>query len=497
LHPAVETTPPDLAERSRTCRRQSASEQAAKLDGLGQLCRSRRWPFDIDAITNSSSQLDCRIIHSVERFGGPVMKLGARAHLICCLAWLLCAAFATRAAAQDESVHARITRALEASSELTEVAREEQPNWLWTEHQLFDEQYPLTVDIVAGKDSTPTKVIYFFPGGGTNFHASFFTPHSDNIAHYFREHGYVIVGITPREDNVPAEVKDTRFARGWGMTKHRADVRHVIEAVQRELELPYEVLGHSYGASLALDYGATFSDELARLIILDIYAFDPRTEGQSIRLAQRTYSAYDQLLVLGTYLEAMGASVGNLATWSDAERVADSGFARALVSDRRGNFTNEGLYYYSMIETSAMPGLHSLFSGLKFDWPVHASYLAGTYTLQDNPRDDTFELIHVDKARLKESAAAAGSGLVPAAYSRDYWAAVAGNNTYQIAWANIQCPFLWVNTELGYAAQQYGALAAREAGNTSVEAQVVKGYAHADILLGHNARTEVWPLLVQ
>ncbi|HTU58357.1 MAG TPA: hypothetical protein VMF89_07985, partial [Polyangiales bacterium] len=241
----------------------------------------------------------------------------------------------------------------------------------------------------------------------------------------------------------------------------------------------------------------TFSDELARLIVLDIYTFDPRTEAQSIRQAQRTYAAYNQLLGLGTGLEAMGTGAGNLATWSDAERVADSGFPRSLVSNRRGNFTNEALFYYSLIETSTMPGLHSLLSGLEFDWPLHASYVAGTYTLQDDPAEDTFELTHVDEARLKEAAAEAGSGLVPTAYSRDYWAAVAGNNAYQIAWTDIQCPLLWVNTELGYGEQYYAAAAARDAGNANVQTHVVKGYAHSDILLGNNARSEVWPLLSQ
>ena len=425
------------------------------------------------------------------------MKLDARATLICCLAWLACAALASRAAARDDTAHARIARALEAVGELDELAREQQPQWLWTEHQLFDEQYPLTVDIVSGRDSAPTKVIYFFPGGGTNFHASFFIPHSDNIAHHFRERGYVVVGITPREDNVPAEINDTRFASGWGMTKHRTDVRRVIEAVQRELDLPYEVLGHSYGASLALDYGATFSAELARLIVLDIYTFDPRTEAQSVRQAQRTYSAYVQLLGLGTYLEAMSSGARNLATWSEAERDADSGFPRSLVSDRRGNFTNEALVYYSLIETSTMPGLHSLISGLEFDWPLRSSYVAGAYTLQDNAREDTFELTHVDEARLQEAAAVTGSGLVPASYSRDYWAAVAGHTAYQIAWTNIQCPLLWVNTELGYGEQYYAASAARDAGNMNVQTHVVKGYAHSDILLGRNARTEVWSMLSQ
>jgi pimeloyl-ACP methyl ester carboxylesterase len=411
------------------------------------------------------------------------------------LAWLACASTATTAVAQDDSVNARVTRALQALGDNRELAREEQANWLWTAHQLFDEQYPLTVDIVASKDSNPGKVIYFFPGGGTNFHASFFIPHTDNLAHYFRERGYVVIGITPREDNVPVDLRDTTFAADWGMTKHRTDVRRVIEAVQQELALPYEVLGHSYGASLALDYGATFSGELARLTILDIYAFDPRTQPESIRNAQRTYSAYDQILRFGTYLEAMGSSVGNLSTWSDAERAADSGFPRSYVSNYRGNFTKEGLFYYSMIETSTMPGLHSLLSGLMFDWPVHSSYLAGSYTLRDDPHEDTFVLTHVDEARLVEASAAAGSGLVPTAFSRDYWAAVAGNGAYRLEWANIQCPLQWLNTELGYGEQFYGAVAARAAGNANVHTQVVSGYAHSDMLVGRNARAEVWPVI--
>jgi pimeloyl-ACP methyl ester carboxylesterase len=392
-------------------------------------------------------------------------------------------------------VNARITRALAALGESDELAREEQPAWLWTEQQLFDEQHPLTIDIVASRDSTPTKVIYFFPGGGTNFHASFFTPHSDNVAHYFRERGYVVVGITPREDNVPATVRDTRFAADWGLTKHRADVRRVIEAVQRELALPYAVLGHSYGASLALDYGATFSSELERLIVLDIYAFDPRTEAQSIRDAQRTLTAYNQLIGLGTYLEPLGAGLGDLARWSDAERAADSGFPRSLVSGYRGNFTNESLTYYALIETTTMTGLHSFLSGLTFDWALNKSYFAGAYTLKDDPREDTFSLTHVDETRLVESAAAAGSGMVPAAFSRDYWAAAAGNSVYRLEWANIQCPFLWLNTGLGYGEQYYGAIVARDAGNTNVQTHVVAGYGHSDILLGRNARAEVWPLL--
>lgn len=395
-----------------------------------------------------------------------------------------------------DTVHTRITSALEALGRTSEVARDEQDAWLWTQTQVFDETYPLTVDIVAARGAAPDKLIFFFPGGGTNFHASYFTPHQDNIAHYFREHGYAVVGITPREESVPESAKDQAFAVGWGLAKHRADVRRVIEAVRRALGLPYAVLGHSYGGALALDYGANFSNELERLIILDIYAFDPKTESESIRNAQRTYSAYNQLLALAGYLEAMGGTLGDLATWSEADRKSSSGIPRSLFGSYRGNFTNEGLYYYSMIETARFPGAHSLFTGLNLDWPMHKSIFAGTYTFADDPTADTFALTHVGEDELLQSSAAAGSGLVPAAFSRDYWAAVAGNDAYKLDWTRIQCPLLWLNTELGYGQQFYGALAAREAGNAAVTTHVAGGYGHSDIFLGRDARRDVWPLLI-
>lgn len=125
---------------------------------------------------------------------------------------------------------------------------------------------------------------------------------------------------------------------------------------------------------------------------------------------------------------------------------------------------------------------------------MRASYLAGNYTLRDDPRDDSWALTHVDPAPLQASASAAGSGWVPSAFSRDYWAAVAGHSSYRIAFADISCPLLWINSELGYGEQYYGATLAREAGNTNVHAHVVLGYGHSDLLLGRDARREVWQI---
>jgi pimeloyl-ACP methyl ester carboxylesterase len=407
-------------------------------------------------------------------------------HFLVCLAWLACDA---RASAQS------IVQALEPLGRIEEVAHEEQAGWQWRELALFDETYPLTVDVVASTDAEPSKIVYFFPGGGTNFHAAYFMPHDDNLAHYFREHGYLVIGITPREERVPASVSDQGFAAAWGIAKHRADVRRVIEAVQAKLGLPYEVLGHSYGGSLALDYGATYSGELQRLTILDIYAFGPE-DVASLRNADRTYAAYDQLLRLGVYLEPMGSGLADLATWTDADRQRSSGFPRAWVSDHRGNFTNAGLYYYTLIETATLPGTHTVFSGLASDWPMRQGIFAGSYTFAEDPADDRYALTFVDEARLVSASAAAGSGLVPAAFSRDYWAAVAGSGAYAIDWTAIQCPLTWLNTGLGYGEQFYGAIAARDAGNGAVTTHVAKGYGHSDIFLGRSAREDVWPLLI-
>ena len=102
----------------------------------------------------------------------------------------------------------------------------------------------------------------------------------------------------------------------------------------------------------------------------------------------------------------------------------------------------------------------------------------------------------VSEEVLTEGSSHASRGTIPAAFSRDYCAAAAGSGPYCIDWSAIKCPLTWINTELGYAEQSYGALAARAAGNDHVTTGVVAGYDHTDIFLSRSARTDVWPMLV-
>jgi pimeloyl-ACP methyl ester carboxylesterase len=365
------------------------------------------------------------------------------------------------------------------------------PGWIWTQLEVHDETYPLTVDIVASTASSASKVIYLIPGGGATFEGSYLTPRAENLSQFFLEQGYLVVGITARASTMPATVTNHAFAAGWGLAKHRSDVRSIVERIQPALDLPYEVLGHSYGASIALDYASKHAAEMARVIALDIYSIDPARDPRAIRDASATYAAHVLLLAQGIFLDPAGAALPLFASWSDAERVADSGVPRIALG-YPGNFTNESWFYYTQIYSSQMPSLHTLLTGLTGDWPLIGSMFAGAYRLALDARRDEFSFTNVERSTLLEATTATPNGLFPIALARDYWAVTAGNPAYTIDWAAIACKLVWLNTELGYAAQSHGAALAQQAGNRDVVVDIVPGYGHNDILLGRNARSDAW-----
>jgi hypothetical protein len=90
-------------------------------------------------------------------------------------------------------------------------------DWSWVEVNFYDEKYPLTVDVVGSNFQTVKKVIYLLPGGGVNFRSSFFTPMDNNIAQFLRTKGYLVIGITPREDNVPSVLQQIPSWQGGAL----------------------------------------------------------------------------------------------------------------------------------------------------------------------------------------------------------------------------------------------------------------------------------------
>jgi pimeloyl-ACP methyl ester carboxylesterase len=362
------------------------------------------------------------------------------------------------------------------------------PRWTWIELDLHDEAFPLTVDILASNVLAPRGIVYMLPGGASNFRSSYLTPLEGGLAQYYRRHGYLVVGISPREDHVLDQERDLAFMSQWGMAKHRNDIHAVVTLVQSVSALPFELLGHSYGAASALDYASVYPDELQRVVALDIYSIDPNVDRTSINQARWTYEAYVTLMESGVYADDSYHDFGPLVRSSlmAPDAGADSG-------SRLGTYqyTSKQLLLFGMIYSSVLPGIHTPLTGLPGDWPMAMSTIAGEYFTEDD--NQLFTRTH--PATLRAAAEVLGGGLISMAFARDFWAVAALEPAYKLRWDQITTEVVWLNSELGYGEQTYGAELMRKAGNTRVEVAVIPEYGHADMLWSKTAREDVWQRL--
>jgi pimeloyl-ACP methyl ester carboxylesterase len=375
-------------------------------------------------------------------------------------------------------------------------------NLTWVEIKFYDEQYPLTLNVVSMKRPNPCKVIYLLAASSLNFKSSFFTPIENSLASYLAQQGYLVVGITPREDNVPPEA-DPSVMEKWGMRKHREDVRKIIRLVQANVDKPYQVLGHSLGAIIALDYAGEYADKQFRSVtLLDIPSFDPKQQDYADKMAsaRQALHAYHTLLDANIYEETSVVDYKRLLAVATNYPTFDSKLPRAyVVPGMPGNFTIAGLLHFGLIFTAYMPGLITPYtdSYLPQEWPMVQGNAAGTYVLNDDPLKDTFGLKLSDLDQLGQAAAEVGSGIVPVALLRDYTSSIAELGDYRIHWAGIQEKVLWINGGLGMGYQTYGAELIRSlANNHKVTVAVVPGYGHVDLIYSKTARKDVWSRLL-
>jgi len=367
----------------------------------------------------------------------------------------------------------------------------------WVEADVYagESEHPITVNVLARRRARTTRVIYLLTTSSLNYRSSFFTPMEKGLAYYLATRGYLVVGITPREDNVePGD--DLSVMAGWGMEQHRDDVRTIIKRVQRGVRLPYDVLGHSFGAIVALDYAGHYSEnDFERVMVLDVPSFDPEAQPDMIAKAQLSLWAYDELLATENYVETSLFDLRLLLMANAMFPDADSGQSRAFL-ELPGNFTFAGLLHFSLIYSASMPGVISPLTGLPQEWPMVLGNAAGTYTYAFDPAADTFGLAHMDVNRLLAVAGAMGSGYAPVALARDYTSAIADQELYSVDWAGIDEKVVWVNAGLGMGEQTHGATLIEGAGNEDVRVHVIPGYGHADVILGENAAEDVWELLL-
>ncbi|MFE2130231.1 hypothetical protein [Streptomyces amritsarensis] len=340
---------------------------------------------------------------------------------------------------------------------------------------------PVTVDVVADTARAPEGIAYLLPGGGLNFAAEFFTPGipggrgDRNLAHALRRRGLLVVGVTPREDAAAA----ADVSAAWGLAAHRRDLARVVGALERELGLPYEYVGHSAGAALALDAAShDTSPRLRRVVALDTTG--PYTGDLALRAAD-TRDAYATQLAQGVPLVDPGLAAVIAKAVADPDGVSPVPWP----PDPARRFTHCGLAHFALIRTAALPG--------PANWIYTQGHGAGTYDFGATPAEDRFTLTRTPLATWYAATAALGSGLLPAALMRDLAAVWAGDDdTYRIAWDRITAEVVWINTELGRGDHPRGAELIRAGGNDRVSFSVVAGYGHGDAVWAGAAASDVW-----
>ncbi|WP_327306662.1 hypothetical protein OG730_26990 [Streptomyces sp. NBC_01298] len=337
---------------------------------------------------------------------------------------------------------------------------------------------PVTVDVVADTRRTPHGVAYLLPGGGLNFGSSFFTPSDLNLAHRLRREGLLVVGVTPREDAAAAG----DIGPDWGLAAHRRDLASVVEALDGALGLPYQYVGHSAGALLALDAAShDDSPRLTRVVALDTTG--PYSGDLAVRAAQ-TRDAYESRIARGSYATDPGLPA------LLARAVTDPGGSSEVPwpPDPGLRFTHAGLAHFALVRTALLPG--------PANWIYTQGHAAGSYSFGATPAADRFGLAHTTLAAWHAATAALGSGLIPDALLRDLASVWAGDGkTYAIDWERITAEVVWVNAELGRGDHARGPRLIRAGGNPRVRFAVVPGYGHGDPLWSQTAAADVWPLL--
>jgi len=386
-----------------------------------------------------------------------------------------------------------IIKGLASASQIQITKIQTTPAWTRIKLELRDEVYPLGIDLLFSNARVPSKTIFLLPGTGLNIDGSFFVPQETNLAQFLRESGYLVVGITPREDRLP-EGDPTGASRTWGLHKHREDIRKAVMLLQSILPIKYDLLGHSMGAVYALDYASHYQDRLDKIVLLDVDTFAPGSEQAAT--ARLGVEAYQQLLQAGLYTDSASKDLKDLGLAATYDPTGDSGVPREGMG-LPGNFTMEGLLYFSAIYTNQLPGLTTSVTGLSDNWDMIQGTLAGNYLPAENAKEDQFQFTQSNINTVKLAASKIGSGQFPLLAMRDFYAAVSNEGSYTIDWASIRCKVRWMNTELGYGNQTYAAELIQAGGNRQVSVTVIPGYAHMDGLTGSKAKQEVWPLILK
>lgn len=362
-------------------------------------------------------------------------------------------------------------------------------NIFWIQLLLYDNDIlPLKVDILKHIHRQPIKNIYASPGSALNTESNFITPKNKNLSTFLVNKGYVFIGITPREDAIPPifDTFDFGLIKDWGLEKHTEDFRKMVTLFQCIDNRDYDVLGHSAGAIAVLNYSSKNHDNKLKAVrVIDIVGqYSP--DSQEFINSQASLNAAIEIMSRGIFADTEFVGFKYIIEQSKINPTGDSGVPRPM----GGNFTNEGLVYFSLIFTNQLPGSLTEITGLPSDWNFKQGYLSGSYTFGTLPTDDTYSLNHTSIETVYSAVASIGSGIFPLAYERDFYAL--WSNSYPLNWNSINTPVFYVNTELGFGDVSYTTGLLK---NIAIY-DVVIDYGHADPVYSNSANIDFWNKLV-
>ncbi|MBN2442153.1 MAG: hypothetical protein JXJ04_12435 [Spirochaetales bacterium] len=388
-----------------------------------------------------------------------------------------------------------LTHKLKRIKNVDIIKTETTEKWTQMEIELRDEQYPLTINLLIGHKRFPKKMMFMVAPSGQNFRSTFFSPIDRNMALYLLEKGYLVVGVTYREDKLPIEDVG-QFLTDWGMEKHTADLRKAVKLIQRIIKLPYDMIGQASSAVSIMDYASHYSGKLDKIILLDTDSFDPSLQPEKVVYADMTYNALNQIIASGMYANPFIDSLRNMIFAGTMYPDADSGQARDFLG-LPGNFTYAGLLHFSLIYTAFLPGLHTPITGLPGEWVMIQGVTAGYYNYALDPLSDSYGFTYTSLGDLVQVGMNIGTGIIPIAYNRDIYALQSLNGAYEIDWSGIEERVIMINSEYSSGNQAYYGTLIQLAGNNDVSLNLIQGYAYIDLLLSPYAAYDVWPFILQ
>lgn len=333
---------------------------------------------------------------------------------------------------------------------------------------LIGDTDPVGLHLLMKEEESPEEIIVMLAGTGLGFRTNFLTPENQNLAMFYADDGYMVVGIDYPETLIDFEPGETyNNMKNWGIDKHIKDVNDVIEVSQEITDInEYSIVGHSLGGILSLAYASKYKcdEDIQSIVVLEAGQFNPETESDMVESAEDSYYSALQDIDDGNYVELEMLGFAQIIFNAKIDPHGDSGIQNPFsVIDE--NFTNEEFVLFTLIYTNQLPG----------NWHFNQGFCSGNMTngLYYSPIDVMYEV-------------GLNGTIYPMAIERDFYAWMGGvSNGYMIEYDTIQVPVMWINTVGGMGDRgEYTAQKIRDEGNEEVEFFLIDG-GHVDIIYGN------------